>query len=179
MNSEQLSEVGDKIKVRLIEDLGKPYQFGLLVKDLHESVESYWRNYGIGPWSIYSFERGPVQNMHVRGERKDYTAKVALTMFGPLQIELIQPIEGESIYWDYLKKKGEGLHHLCCAVDDIEETINTFVKFGFRVIQSGTFWKSGEFAYLDTEGILGIVLEICKRPREEDRPAPEEMFPHK
>jgi len=165
--------------VKPIEAFGKPYQIGVLVKDLHKGVESYWKNYGIGPWSIYTFKPGPVQDMRVRGERKDFTIKIALTMFGPFQIELIQPIKGDNIYWDYLREKGEGLHHIGCAVDDIEESINTLAQSGINVIQSGTFWKSGKFAYLDTEKALGFVLEISRRPKEEDRLMPEGMFPDK
>ena len=57
--------------MEIIEAFGRPYQLGVLVKDLKKAVESYWKNYGIGPWSIYTFKPGPVQDMYVWGERKE------------------------------------------------------------------------------------------------------------
>jgi len=157
--------------------IGRPFQVGIVVKNLNNAVKKYWNTFGIGPWAIYDFEIGSVKDPFVMGIAQEYGMKIALTMFGQFQIELIQPLDKNSIYFDHLERKGEGLHHYCCSVENMEDSIKELLKSGIKIIQSGTLWKSGKFAYLDTENDLGYVLEISQRAKQEDRVKPTEMYP--
>jgi len=153
--------------------MGDLTQVGMVVKDLQESMERYWKLLGIGPWSIYTFAPPDLREATVRGKRVDYSMRLALCMAGPVQLELIQPLDGPSIYVEHLATKGEGLHHIQSRVENIEETLAAFEKNGISVLMSGK-QGDGEFYYLDTEPVLGIIYEIFRR---KTRSAPEAVYP--
>jgi len=153
--------------------LGDVIQVGLVVKDLRESMERYWKLLGIGPWNIYTYAPPMLREATVRGKRVDYSMRLAHSMAGPVQIELIQPLEGPSIYTEHLAQKGEGLHHIQSRIENIEEVLAAFEKLTIGVLMSGKFGE-GEFYYLDTEPVIGVIYEIFRR---KSRPAPEAVYP--
>jgi 4-hydroxyphenylpyruvate dioxygenase-like putative hemolysin len=101
--------------------------------------------------------------------------RLALAQMGPLQIELIQPLEGDSVYADFVRKHGYGLHHIAVQVEDMEAAINQAEVAGLTVAQYGEGYGrdgDGSFAYLDTEEVIGTTVELLQRPeckREPDR----------
>jgi hypothetical protein len=153
--------------------LGEITQVGLVVKDLQESMERYWKLLGIGPWNIYTYAPPMLRDATVRGKRVDYSMRLALSMAGPVQLELIQPLEGPSIYVEHLAEKGEGLHHIQSRVENIEEVLAAFEKSAIKVLMSGKI-GDGEFYYLDTVPVIGIIYEIFRR---KTRSAPEAVYP--
>jgi 4-hydroxyphenylpyruvate dioxygenase-like putative hemolysin len=84
---------------------------------------------------------------------------IALTWRGGAQFELMQPLTGRSIYDDFLEKKGEGLHHVKLHYRDCAAALAQFAGSGIAVIQSGKY-ETDEFYYLDTEELLGYVVEV-------------------
>jgi hypothetical protein len=154
--------------------LGDVLQVGLVVRDLQASMETYWRLLGIGPWKIYTYAPPMLRDATVRGRRVDYAMRIACAQAGPTQLELIQPLDGPSIYVEHLQAKGEGLHHIQSRIEhDIQGVLAAFARLGIRVLMSGRFGE-GEFYYLDTEPTLGVIYEICQR---QSRPAPEAVYP--
>jgi hypothetical protein len=153
--------------------LGNVLQTGLVVTDLQRSMEAYWKLLGIGPWKIYTYAPPMLREATVRGKRVDYAMRVAHAQAGPTQLELIQPLKGPSIYVEHLQARGEGLHHIQSRVENIEEVLAAFERLGIGVLMSGKFGE-GEFYYLDTEPILGVVYEIFRR---KSRPAPDGVYP--
>jgi hypothetical protein len=104
--------------------------------------------------------------------------RLALAMVGPLQIELIQPLEGDTIYADFVRKRGYGLHHIAVAVDDMESAIAQAEAAGLTVIQDGGGFGldgDGGYAYLDTEDMIGVTLEFVELPKR--RAEPERVYP--
>lgn len=82
-------------------------------------------------------------------------------------IELLQPVRGPSIYHEWLERHGEGLHHLGFWVDSLDETISVMRRRGFEVLQSGRglgVHGDGGFAYFDTGGTHGVILEAIEPP---------------
>jgi methylmalonyl-CoA/ethylmalonyl-CoA epimerase len=153
--------------------LGDVLQTGLVVRDLQKSMEAYWRLLSIGPWKIYTYAPPTLRDGMVRGRRVDYAMRVAITQAGPMQLELIQPLFGPSIYVEHLESRGDGLHHIQSKVENIEEVLAAFKGAGIEVLMSGKFGE-GEFYYLDTEAKLGVIYEIFRR---KSRPEPEAVFP--
>ena len=150
-------------------------QICVVVKDIKASMKHYWNLFKVGPCDVYTLAPPELTDTTVRGKPKPYSMKIALTTVGHLALELIQPLEGESIYKEFLAEKGEGLHHIACfKVDDIDGVIKNLEGEGVGVLQSGR-WQGGYFAYMDTEKALGMVVELVKRTRE--RPPPEETYP--
>ena len=64
-----------------------------------------------------------------------------------MQLELVQPVEGDSIYHDFLIQHGEGLHHLNFLVDDADAISEILTGEGFPCLQSG---RSGPREYKNT-----------------------------
>ncbi len=141
--------------------LPDPCQIGVVVEDLDRAVEYYSANFGIGPFKI--FER------HYEGvilrERNDaaYTVRIAIAPMGPVDFELIQVTEGESIHLEFLEKRGEGIEHLGFRVSDLDAEIEKFKQSGIKVTQSVRRKDGSGYAYMDTEKTGGILFELIQR----------------
>lgn len=97
-----------------------------------------------------------------RGRRGNFQYRIALAQLGALQLELIQPLEGDSIYGEFLESRGEELHHFGFLIDRIEERIAAMGRMGIGVLQSGK--RPGRiWAYMDTEPLAGIIIELRER----------------
>jgi hypothetical protein len=137
-------------------------QVAVVVRDMKNTIENYWKMLGLGPWSIYTFAPPALTEMTVHGKPTSYSMRLAETTVGGVIIEVLEPLEGPSIYKEFLEQKGGGAHHVACyKVPDVREALTNFKKMGIEVLQSGKF-DEVEFYYLDTEKTLGIVTEIVK-----------------
>ena len=105
----------------------------------------------------------------VRGKNAEFSMKLALTRIGNIQLELIEPLNEENIYAEFLKEHGEGLHHIACAVDDFDETISLLKGKGVDVLQEGETLGGMGFAYLDTQDAMSCITEIYKFPDKKDK----------
>jgi catechol 2,3-dioxygenase-like lactoylglutathione lyase family enzyme len=154
-----------------------PDQIGILVSDLEASLERYERLWGGGPWRIYTYGRGHIAWVTYREQLGTHRMRLALSVQKP-QIELIQSLEGPSIYEEHLATRGEGLHHLGFHVESLDEATGAMADAGYSVIQSGGGFGldgDGGYAYFDTERDLGVVLEAIEVPKR--RREPELLWP--
>ena len=93
--------------------------------------------------------------------------------------ELIESIEGPNCYQDYLERFGEGFHHFGYGVPDIDTEIERMAALGYRLLQSGRGFGvdgDGAYAYFDTAGRTGCILEAIEFPRA--MPEPEQVLGH-
>lgn len=153
-------------------------QVAILVEDLEKTVENYWTLFGIGPWHFYTYAKPLVKEMSYHGKPADYEMRIALSYIGPLRIELIEAKEGNSIYADFIKQHGYGVHHFGILVEEMNEELVKASAAGLQVIQDGSGFGldgDGHYAYLDTEELLGVTLELIQRPKA--RVTPEKIFP--
>jgi methylmalonyl-CoA/ethylmalonyl-CoA epimerase len=153
---------------------GDVIQIAHVVRDIDRTMEYYWANFGIGPWEVYTFAPPVVRDSMVRGKPSNHTYLLAITWRAEMQLELMQPLTGRSIYDECLEKKGEGLHHLKLYYPDCQAALERFRRQGIQVIQSGKI-DADEFYYLDTEKSLGYIIEAGNngkiRPPERRYPA--------
>lgn len=135
-------------------------QVGIVVKSIDETIEYYEKAFGFGP-----FERRQVNypNATYYGEVAGYRGKRAFFYLGPIQIELIELVEGKTIHEAFLKEKGEGIHHIAFQVDNLEESKTNAEKAGFKVTQSFSRPDGSGFAYLDTDKTGGVIFELIQR----------------
>ena len=137
------------------------FQVGIVVRDLEKSKKDYERLLGIESWREFEMNPGEV-DMTYHGKPVDHSFKAAFTMLGPLMIELLEPLEGEGIYKDFLEEHGEGIHHLGhVRVDNLDEALAALEKAGYPCIETGG--DSAGFhtwAYVDTTKTLGFILEL-------------------
>jgi hypothetical protein len=153
-------------------------QVALLVKDLDEAMENYWKLFGIGPWHVYTYGKPLVRRMTRHGQPSEYKMRVGLSWLGPMRIELIEPLEGDTIYAEFIKEHGYGLHHLGILVEDMDGAIAQAEAAGFEMTQDGAGFGldgDGHYAYLDTEEKIGATIELIERPKR--RVPPERIYP--
>ncbi len=153
-------------------------QLGYVVEDVDKIVREYYDQFGIGGWKFYTYGAPLLSFMNYRGRPIQYKAKIGLSYFGKTRIELIQPLEGHTIYSDFIEKHGYGLQHLGIYVTDIKKEIAKAETAGISVVMEGGGFGldgDGHFAYLDTEDRFGITYELIQRPLR--RHEPEYVFP--
>lgn len=143
----------------------KVLQVGLVVRDLDKTMDTCTRIMGIGPWQVHHLDKESLKDVTVNGEPANLSMKVAFANIGNVQIELIQPLEHGGIYASFLEERGEGLHHIACAVDDYDETVARLAREGIGVVQGGATSDGMGFAYLDTTEVMGCITEIYKMPK--------------
>ncbi len=134
-------------------------QVAVVVRDIKAAAESYWKILGIGPWSIFDWEAPLVYDRTYYGKAAWAREKIALAQMGDVQIELVQPVDGDSIYQDWLDEHGEGLHHMNFLVDDVDQTVKALAELGFPSIQSGRFEprdQNGAYNYVDIKPLRAI-----------------------
>ena len=158
-------------------------QICIVVRDVRAAMRQYWDTVGIGPWKLYTVG-GPdlsLAYMSYHGQSSRFKFYMALANTENIQFELIQPLEGKTIYQDFLDTHGEGVQHLGMAVDDIDQEMANAEANGVAVIQWARGVGEGKrgHAYLDTEGCLHTTFEFIQKPGESSRPAPEpdEVYP--
>ena len=135
-------------------------QVCIVVKDIDRAIEYYTSTFGMGPFSVLDVD---MEGVLLRGKPISAKIKVAFADSGPLQIELIQPVEGKSIYTEFLDSKGEGLHHLAFQVDDLDALLAELSKEGIEPIWHQRLPQFGiAFAYLNTDRIGGVIFELIE-----------------
>ncbi|NPV87745.1 MAG: hypothetical protein HPY45_17235 [Anaerolineae bacterium] len=143
-------------------------QLAILVPHLEEAVENYWKQFGIGNWHIYTYAKPLVKKMTYHGKPAEYKMRVALSYFGDMRVELIEIVEGSTIYADFVKEHGYGVHHFGVLVENMEEALAEAKRAGFEVIMEGSGFGldgDGYYAYLDTENAIGVTIELIERPK--------------
>jgi methylmalonyl-CoA/ethylmalonyl-CoA epimerase len=150
-------------------------QVALVVRDLEAMMRTYVHEYGIGPWEIYEFNPDNVAGMVKDGEPAEYSFRLAVTMVGSVQWELIQPLDDKSMYAEFLATTGEGLHHVAVGVPNYAEALDGLQAKGRRVLQAGRY-NGVTFAYLSTDEDLGVITEIFDGSPGKDQ-EPDAVYP--
>jgi methylmalonyl-CoA/ethylmalonyl-CoA epimerase len=138
-------------------------QAGFIVEDVFEPLKIFSGIFGIGPWSIYEFNADVIKNMIVKGHTKDFKALVAICKLGNFGLEFIKPLDGTSIYSDFLKTHGEGFQHIAYHVDDYFDALTFFKENKLQIYQSGSWLDRHIFTYFDTSHKLKHISEIYRR----------------
>ena len=150
-----------KVNQQIREKLNLPdiSQVGIVVRNMDNAIEYYEKVLGLGP-----FVRPKISyaEKFYYGKPVDSLWIMGFCSLGLVELELIQPITGPTIYHDFLKEKDDGIHHLGFDLKNIDEKISLCKKMGIQVIQSGKGLTS-RFAYLDTTKIGGVIFELIQR----------------
>jgi methylmalonyl-CoA/ethylmalonyl-CoA epimerase len=159
--------------------LGAPArQTAFVVRDIDAAMRAWADNLDIGPWSAYTLGPPRLRDMVYRGEQSSFTFRHALVMSGSMQLELVQPVEGPSIFTDHLDEYGEGMHHLGFVVPDHAAASALLLARGFTSLQSARGFGldgSGRFAYFQPPTGVGTVIELIDPPKV--RAEPDSVYP--
>jgi catechol 2,3-dioxygenase-like lactoylglutathione lyase family enzyme len=135
-------------------------QVGIVVKDMDKAIEFYGAVFGWGPFNVSEFE---LKGCIYRGKPSDCRLKLAMAQSGPVEIELIQVLEGETPHSEFLREKGEGLHHLRFSVDDLDGVLAEWAKEGVEPVWYHSMPEIGvSWAYLNTDRVGGAMVELIE-----------------
>jgi len=90
--------------------------------------------------------------------------KTSFFQSGPNKVELLQATVQDSPIAKFIEKKGEGIHHIAFAVDDILSEIERLKNEGFEVLNS-TPKKGADnklVAFLHPKSTNGVLIELCQ-----------------
>jgi methylmalonyl-CoA epimerase len=94
--------------------------------------------------------------------------KVGFLKIGESNIELVQPAEPDSPLVKFLETKGQGIHHICLEVDDIEAEVKAFLEKGATMIDQkprpGAHNTRVAFVHPKSSG--GVLIELCEFPKQ-------------
>ena len=142
-------------------------QFGIVVKDAEKAAKNFWDIFGIGPWVLIDFKHPHVSDGILHGisvSDTDIHIKAALAEYGNIQFELLQPVYGASTHMDFLRTRGEGVHHVSFGeVDDHDEVVSLLTDQGIGVESTGLLGGGAiTFTYMATQKDLGTIFELVK-----------------
>ncbi len=150
-----------------MESTWKLRHVGIPVRDLDKSREDY-RSLGIATFQQeFVIDSSKFAEYLVYGKTPDpvVRTRVAMGQVGPLGVELLQPLQGETVHKELLEKTGEGIGHIAYTVDDLEAETAKMVERGFPVILSitprGQTRRSA--VYLDTRSkFSNLIIELIQ-----------------
>ncbi len=130
---------------------GPIIQICWVVDDIEAAEAFHTEQLGVGSWTRMADVRFGPEDATYRGAPADFTAHVALGYAGDLQLELIQPVAGRSIYTEFLSgTPSGGLHHVCFETDDLAAAIGRAEAAGLEVVMRGAMGGGlMSFAYVD------------------------------
>lgn len=94
----------------------------------------------------------------------DQDVKIAFLPAGDSEIELLEPINPESGVARFLARRGEGMHHICLEVDDLDATLAELATQGVELIDRAPRpGAHGRIAFIHPKGSHGVLIELLER----------------
>jgi len=133
-------------------------QVCIVVEDVEKTVEFYASVFGLGPFYIVEV---PLELTYRGQPGTPCRLKIGFVLSGDVEIELIQVLEGESPHKDFLKEKGEGIHHLRFSVEGFDDMLADLTKEGVDPVWYNRY-EGGAMAYLSHEKMGGAMFELVE-----------------
>ncbi|MFQ5840642.1 MAG: methylmalonyl-CoA epimerase [Candidatus Methylomirabilales bacterium] len=120
---------------------------------------------GIEAASTFFQERLGLQR-HGLEVLEDEKVKIAFFRIGDTDVELVEGIGPDNPVAKFLEKRGEGVHHLCLEVEDLQQHLDRLAQAGVplldRVPRAGG--QGTKVAFLDPKSTHGVLIELVERP---------------
>ena len=137
-------------------------QIGYVVTDIDKTIAYYKDTFGIGLWILLDERPDPCVE---KGKEVHPLLRIALAYMGPVQMELIQVVGGESLHLNHVRESKGGVHHLGFMVQNLSKRLDACHNMGIGILQRGTIKDIGftvDYAYLDTVDQAGIIIEFIQ-----------------
>ena len=123
---------------------------GIAVKNLQESIKKFENMLGI---KCYAIE-----------EVKDQKVKIAFFQIGQNKIELLEGTEPDSTISKFIEKRGEGVHHVALAVNNIEGALQELKEKNIQLIdEKPRLGAEGlHIAFIHPKSAGGVLIELCE-----------------
>jgi methylmalonyl-CoA/ethylmalonyl-CoA epimerase len=122
---------------------------GVVVRDIQAALKVYETALGL-----------PLKEV---AEVPDQKVRVAFLPIGESNIELVQPTTDDTGIAQYLERRGEGIHHICIEVKDIEAALERLKAHDVQLIDEvPRQGVHGQVAFLHPKGAHGVLVELVE-----------------
>ncbi len=126
---------------------------GIVVKDLNRSLQRYTSLLDL---KVEEIEEVKVENV---------VNRVAFLPIGETRIELVETTADTGLAAEFLKERGEGIHHIALEVEDLESVFSDLKSKGVaflwdRIIQGS---RGSKVAFFKAEEFNGVYIELVQR----------------
>jgi methylmalonyl-CoA epimerase len=122
---------------------------GIVVRDIREALRVYETALGL-----------PLEEV---SDVPDQKVQVAFLPIGESNIELVQPTSDDTGIARYLAKRGEGIHHLCIEIEDIEAALAQLKAQDVPLIdETPRRGAHGRVAFVHPKGAHGVLIELVE-----------------
>lgn len=131
----------------------KVEHIGIAVKDIKASNELFAR----------LFAQSPYKEENVVSEG----VTTSFFQVGDTKIELLEATNPESTISKFIEKRGEGIHHIACEVEDIHAEIKRLKDAGFQFTREEPFAGADNkmVIFLHPKSTNGVLVELCQKIR--------------
>ena len=119
----------------------------IAVKDIDASLALYGKIFGVSSDDIQDIE--------------DQAVRATLLRIGGSQLELIQATDPDGAIARFIERHGEGLHHVCFEVDDLQGTLDRLADHEVELVdREPRQGLSGSIAFLHPRSTGGVLIEL-------------------
>ncbi|MEA5128392.1 methylmalonyl-CoA epimerase [Proteiniphilum sp.] len=125
---------------------------GIAVKSIEEQLPYYEGVLGLKCYNIETVE--------------DQKVKTAFFKVGQTKIELLEPTSEESTIAKFIEKRGEGIHHMAFATENVNDALKEVEGKGVRLIdhEARPGAEGLNIAFLHPKSTGGVLTELCEHP---------------
>jgi methylmalonyl-CoA/ethylmalonyl-CoA epimerase len=122
----------------------------IAVRDLEEAARTFEQILGVPPAKI---QEVPTEKV-----------RVAFFPFGGTEVELVQGLGSDNPVANFIAKRGEGIHHICFEVDDLQVMLDRLAAAGVPLLdRAGKPGACGQVAFLHPKAASGVLIELVQK----------------
>ena len=123
----------------------------IVVSNLDEALQVYDNFFGLKPHKVETISEQGV--------------RAAIFPIGNgSEIEIMEPIDPQSGVAKFLENKGEGIHHICLEVDDVDKELTALGDKGAKLIdKQGRQGLAGKIGFIHPKATKGVLIELAQK----------------
>lgn len=127
----------------------KLHHVGVVVQSIDQALAFYRDTLGL--------------HVHKEDTIQEQGVRAALLTLGDSEIELLEPVVPDTGVARYLEKRGEGLHHVCFEVDDVDRDLSALKTMQVELIdQEPRIGIAGRICFLHPSAMDGVLVELAE-----------------
>jgi methylmalonyl-CoA/ethylmalonyl-CoA epimerase len=131
--------------------IGRIHHVAVIVRDLEASLGLYRDRLGLNVESVLDMEYDHVM--------------IGFLPVGGTKIELVQPTDNTTGSARFLESKGEGFHHVCFEVPDIQAALDSLAAMGLTLVDPAPrMGGEGPVAFIHPKSCHGVLVELIEAP---------------
>jgi methylmalonyl-CoA/ethylmalonyl-CoA epimerase len=127
------------------------HHVAIAVNNLDEALELYE--------TLFDTKHSKIETLQQQGVKA-----ALLPMAEGGEIELLEPIDPQSGVAKFLESRGEGIHHLCFEVENVDQELCTLADKGVKLIDSqGRLGLAGKVGFIHPKSTKGVLIELAQK----------------